>query len=79
MTLKEFNTLDYDNKLFAVVDKGTFLDNYVTTAIRINLYSVDKFYVELVYDPEQNKVVEIRSFKAGIQLDKYTNHLNLGE
>lgn len=79
MTLKEFNTLDYDNKLFAVVDKGTFLDNYVTTTIRINLYSVDKFYVELVYDPEQNKVVEIRSFKAGIQLDKYTNHLNLGE
>ncbi len=43
----------------------------------MNLYAVEKFYVELVYDPNLNKVVEIRSFKSGIHLDKYTNHLDL--
>lgn len=77
MTLEDFNKLNFDDKLFAVVDRGTFLDNYVTTEIRMNLYSLDKFYVELVYDGDKNKVVEVRSFKSGIHLDKYTNHIDL--
>ncbi|MCF7559421.1 hypothetical protein L3X39_02140 [Sabulilitoribacter multivorans] len=77
MTLKEFNNLNFDEKLFTVVDRGTFLDNYVTTEIRLNLYAVDKFYVELSYDGKQNKVVEVRSYKSGIHLDKYTSHLDL--
>ena len=43
----------------------------------MNLYSVDKFYVELVYDGELNKISEVRSFKTGVSLDKYTAHLDL--
>ncbi len=72
MTLKEFNKLTYDEKIFIVVDKGTFLENYVTKEIRINLYAVAKFYVELVYESALNKIVEVRSFKFGHELDKYT-------
>lgn len=77
MTLEEFNVLNHDEKLYTVVDKGVFLDNYVTINIRMNLYSVDKFYVELVYDSELNKVVEVRSFTSGVYLDKYTTHIDL--
>lgn len=77
MTLEVFNQLNYDEKLFRIVDKGTFLDNYVTESIRMNLYAVDKFYVELVYDGVENKISEIRSFKRGIHLDKYTTHIKL--
>jgi hypothetical protein len=73
MTLQEFNKLNHDEKLFTVVDKGTFLDNYVTEVIRMNLYAVDKFFVELVYDGEHNTITEIRSFKTGHLLDKYSN------
>jgi hypothetical protein len=77
MRLKEFNELTFDEKLFKVVDEGTFLDNYVTRDIRMNLYAIGKFFVELVYDPDINKVVEIRSFSNGGQLDKYTNGFNV--
>jgi hypothetical protein len=77
MTLAEFNKLDYDSKLFKVVDEGTFLDNYVTEDIRMNLYALDKFFVELVYNSEENKISEIRSFKSGIHLDKYTTNIKL--
>jgi hypothetical protein len=77
MRLKEFNNLTFDEKLFRVVDEGTFLDNYVTRDIRMNLYAIGKFFVELVYDPDINKVVEIRSFSNGGQLDKYTNGFNV--
>ena len=77
MTLEVFNSLDHDEKLFTVVDKGVFLDSYVTLDIRMNLYAVEKFYVELVYDSELNKVVEVRSLKSGIHLDKYISHVKL--
>ena len=33
------------------------------------------FFVELVYNKEQNKVIEVRSFKSGHCLDKYSANL----
>ena len=48
-----------------------FLDNYVTKNIRLNCYGNNKFFVELVYCPEKNKIVEKRSFEEGEHLDKY--------
>ncbi|MFH4965444.1 hypothetical protein V8G69_10605 [Gaetbulibacter sp. M235] len=77
MTLKEFNGLGYEEKLFIVMDKGVFLDNYVTTDIRMNLYAIDRFYVELVYDSEQNKIIEARSFSHGAELEKYATNLKM--
>ena len=77
MRVEVYNNLIYDEKLFIVVDIGTFLDNFVTKDIRMNLYAVDKFYVELIYNSEINKISEIRSFKKEIHLDKYTIHIKL--
>jgi len=37
----------------------------------INCYTIDKFFVEVVYDAEQNVITEVRSFKYGHELDKY--------
>jgi len=72
MKLEDFNKLSFDDKLFKVVDDGTFLENFVTPEIRINLYSVYNFYVELVYNGEENQIEEVRSFNHGAHLDKYT-------
>ena len=49
-----------------------FLDNYITKDIRINCYAIDKFFVEVVYDGEQNVITELRSFKYGHELEKYS-------
>jgi hypothetical protein len=57
---------------------GTFLDNYITKAIRINCYAIDKFFVEVVYDSEHNTITEVRSFKTGKTLDKYSIDLSKG-
>jgi len=35
------------------------------------LYGIDKFYVELVYNRDTNKIVEVHSFKTGKYLEKY--------
>lgn len=76
MTLREFNSINHDERLFAVVDKGTFLDNYVTSDVRMNLYALDKFFVELVYDGDKNEIVEVRSFKSGPELEKYSGPIS---
>ena len=72
MTLYQFNTLDLNHKMEAVNQCGTFLDNYVTKDIKINCYAIDKFFVEVVYDAEHNVITEVRSFKYGHELDKYS-------
>jgi len=51
---------------------GYFLENHITEDIRINCYAIDKFFVEVVYDGEHNVITEVRSFKYGKELDKYS-------
>ncbi|MEC3905543.1 hypothetical protein VOI54_00785 [Tamlana sp. 2201CG12-4] len=72
MTLYEFNILSFEEKQAIVHDIGIFLDNYVTTDIRINCYAIDKFFVELVYNSEFNTITEVRSFKCGHEMEKYS-------
>jgi hypothetical protein len=71
MTLYEFNILELNERMEAVNQYGTFLDNYITKDIRINCYAIDKFFVEVVYDGEQNVITEVKSFKYGHSLGKY--------
>jgi hypothetical protein len=53
------------------LEKGVFLDNYITKDIKINCYAIDRFFVEVVYDTTHNVITEVRSFKYGHELDKY--------
>ncbi len=73
MTLYGFNTLELNERMEAVNQYGTFIDNHVTKTERCNLYAIDKFFVEVVYDPEHNTITEVRSFKTGRLLDKYSD------
>ena len=64
MTLYEFNILTLEEKQITVWDKGIFLENYITQDIRINCYSIDKFFVEVVYDAEHNTITDVTTFLA---------------
>ena len=62
MTLHEFNALELNNRIEAVNQYGTFLDNYVSKTERCNLYAIDMFFVEVVYDAGHNVITELQSF-----------------
>jgi hypothetical protein len=64
--------LNEDDLLTAVWDKGIFLENYITNTEKINCYAIDMFFVEVVYDAKQNKIIEVRCFKEGHLLEKYS-------
>ena len=72
MTLYEFNALELNERMEAVNQYGTFLDNFIGNGERCNCYAIDKFFVEVVYDTEHNTITEVRSFKSGHSLDKYS-------
>ena len=72
MTLYQFNVLTLEEKQATIWDKGVFLDNYITKGIKINCHAIDKFFVEVVYDGEHITITEVRSFKYGQSLDKYS-------
>lgn len=77
MTLYEFNILsDYD-KYQVTWDLGAHIDILVTKEHIINLYAIDKFFVEIYYNPEINKIEDVQSFKTGHSLDKYVNKLDI--
>jgi hypothetical protein len=73
VTIYEFNILSLEEKLAVVWEKGVFPNNYITKDIKINCYALDRFFVEVVYDGEQNVITEVRSFKYGHELDKYVS------
>ena len=73
MTLYEFNCLSGHKKYDTTFQKGTFLDYRIEGNIRYALYAIDMFFVEVEYDNGKNKIQNLRSFKCGELLDKYSN------
>ncbi|SFC61851.1 hypothetical protein SAMN04489722_1034 [Algibacter lectus] len=74
MTLYEFNILDLNDRMEAVNQNGVFLNNLISDTEKCNLYAIDLFFVEVVYNSSLNKITEINSFKTGYLLDKYSKN-----
>lgn len=72
MTLYNFNRIDLNKRMEVINQHGIFLDKYITENEKLNLYAVDMFFVEVVYNSTLNKITKIRSFKTGKNLNKYS-------
>lgn len=72
MSLEEFSLLSDQDQFETVFQQGTFVENYGTSYLKFNLYSIDKFFVEIQYDPISNKIIGKKAFVDGELLNKYT-------
>ena len=73
MTLYEFNLLDINNQMETVNQQGVYLDNHITKDEKFNLYAINMFFVEVCYNSLENKITNIKTFKSGHLLDRYSN------
>jgi hypothetical protein len=73
MTLYNFNVLELNEKMQVVNQQGNYLDNFITDDLNFNLYAIDMFFVEVEYNKQLNEITNIKSFKGGYLLDKYSN------
>ena len=74
MTRDEFKQLNFTKKLNTIWSSGDFIDSHITSVGEsriINLYKINKFYVEIVYEEIATKIKEINCYKFGQQTENY--------
>jgi len=72
MTLYEFNMLNDNDQYQTVWDNGAFIDSVTSEGFKMVLYAIDKFFVEVQYDSESNRIIGLKTFKHGHLMDKYS-------
>jgi hypothetical protein len=76
LTLDEFDLLEKKYKIGVTLNQAVFLDHYISKLDRINIYALDLFFVELIYDINYFHIKDVRCFKYGKELDKYVYDFN---
>lgn len=71
MKIYEFLILSVPEQYQMIWDTGIHIDTVMATAATYQLYSLNDFYVELIYDPAGNAIKELYAFKGGERLEKY--------
>ena len=56
-----------------VFSKGRFLEIYIESNNKLVLYAIDLFFVEVLWNIQKDKIINLGAFKCGQALDKYSN------
>ena len=73
MTLYEFKLLPEQEQYRILFKEGDFITYRLESSARFALYALDKFFVEVEYNPKNNKIVNKVSFIGGEKLNLYSN------
>ena len=65
--------LSEDEQYETVFSKGKFLDIVIEGNSKFVLYALDMFFVEVIWDIEEDQIIGLGQFKEGDSLDKYSN------
>ena len=71
MTLSAFNKLKTEEQQKAVLMQGVFLAERRDPPLRMMLYDMGKFYVEVFFLSRYNKVAWFNGFKSTKKLEPY--------
>ena len=77
MEEEEFEKLTLEEKGEIVFTIGTFLSNRVYYNYKINLYALDKNYVEVFYSPNDNFIEKISFITREEVLKFYLSKINI--
>ena len=79
MTLYQFNMLEQNDKYQTTWDIGKHIHTVFEDDLSINLYVIDRFFVEVHYNSKNNKIIGIYPFKSGHRLEKYTGDISIDD
>lgn len=71
LTLREFLHLPETQQYNVLFDLGVVLERRYEIDKEFVLYAVNRFYVELEYEEEQNLIIGKHAFMGGAYLDSY--------
>jgi hypothetical protein len=76
MTLYDFIALS-DNEKAVATWNGEYLGTRFDGERQVNLYGLNNFYVEVYYDPVQNKIERMRPFNSLRHLEPYLHCIDI--
>lgn len=79
MTLYEYILLRPEDQASATWKYGAFIAVADKGPLKVLLYQIDSFYVEVYYNCELGKIEEFRSFDSTDQLEPYLSAIDLSE
>lgn len=71
LTLYEFRCLSEKEQYHMVFTAGDFIDSVTRGSNTFMLYSLNRFFVEVVYHSPTNKILKKQAFLTGRIIDKY--------
>lgn len=73
MTIQEFEILTESEQYVITFNKGEYIDFWINGNQRFALYSVENFFVEVEYDSDKNKIINLVSFDGNndMLINKY--------
>lgn len=77
MTLEKFNSLALEEQQMAVLTKGTFLAERKDAPLRMMLYDMGNFYVEVFFLSRYNKVAWFNGFDSTDKLEPYLSKIDV--
>ena len=79
MKKSEFKDTDLDKKIKLVLENGYYVDKRETPTFSIDLYSLDGFFVEVLYSTTNKWVEDIEIVENKNTLDIYLQEIQLHE
>lgn len=79
MTLTQFRSLPLTTQEKLLINNGTFLFDRKAVGVKVLLYQLGSFYVEVFYDTTTAKVCLIKSFTETDELETYLYKIDLSE
>jgi hypothetical protein len=77
MTLAQFNKLSTEEQQKAVLIQGVFLAERKDPPLRMMLYDMGNFYVEVVFLSRYNKVAWFNGFQSTKKLEPYLQKIDI--
>ena len=77
MTLSAFNKLKTEEQQKAVLMQGVFLAERRDPPLRMMLYDMGKFYLEVFFLSRYNKVAWFNGFKSTKKLEPYLQKIDI--
>ena len=72
MELSKFNIMPKIEQYNRTHNEGTFVHDVTEGNLKYVLYSLHKFWVQIIYDSARNRQIEIRGFVSGDLLDRFS-------
>ncbi|MGK7389219.1 MAG: hypothetical protein ACNS60_02675 [Candidatus Cyclobacteriaceae bacterium M2_1C_046] len=79
MNILEFNHLTFDEKCENIATEGRYLSFRYIENMKIYLYAIDDFFVEISFSPYHHKVVGIDAFNNVDLLNPYLEFVNIDQ